>query len=82
LFGRFLAQLQRVYNGNSYFDIGHPYLIPNVTFYILLASDAEYWYFIFSENCVCDILQNLLCYVDLTKYKSFCFNRSWWRSDV
>jgi len=40
-----------------------------------LASDAEYWYLIVSENCVCDVMQNLLCYVDLTKYKPFGLNR-------
>jgi len=25
-----------------------------------LASDAECWYFIFSEICVCDVMQSLL----------------------
>jgi len=40
-----------------------------------LASDAEYWYLIVSENCVCDVMQNLLCCVDLTKYKPFGLNR-------
>jgi len=41
-----------------------------------LASGAEYWYSRISENCVCDVMQNLMCYVDLTKYKSFVLNRS------
>ena len=36
-----------------------------------LTSDTEYWYLIVSENCVCDVMQNLLCYVDLIKFKSF-----------
>jgi hypothetical protein len=47
-----------------------------------LASDAEYWYFIVSENCVCDIMQNLLCSVNLTKGQLFGLNRSGWNIDV
>ena len=43
----------------------------------MLASDAECWYLIVGENCVCDVIKNLLCYVDLTKYKSFGLNRRW-----
>jgi len=27
---------------------------------MVLASDAECWCFIVSENCVCDVMQNLL----------------------
>jgi len=42
-----------------------------------LSSDAEYWYLMGSENCICDVMQNMLCYVDLTKFKSFCLNRIW-----
>jgi len=34
-----------------------------------LASDVEYCYLMVSENCVCDVMENLLCYVDLTKFK-------------
>jgi len=40
-----------------------------------LASDIECWYLIVSENTVCDVMQNLCCYVDLEKYKSFVLNR-------
>jgi hypothetical protein len=31
-----------------------------------LASDAEYWFLIVIANCVCDVMQILLCYVDST----------------
>jgi len=31
----------------------------------MLASDAECWYLVVGENSVCDVIQNLLCYIDL-----------------
>jgi hypothetical protein len=42
-----------------------------------LTSDAEYWYLIVSENCVCEVMQNLLWYVDLPKCKLFVLNRKY-----
>jgi pimeloyl-CoA synthetase len=42
-----------------------------------LASDAEYWCLIVRESCVCDVMENLLCYVALRKFKYFGFNRNW-----
>jgi len=59
-FVRYLVQLQRAYYHNSYFRIKRASLIRNGTLQMVLASDAECWCFIVSENCVCDVMQNLL----------------------